>query len=219
MQKLTDELIALRASKEIKQGSYICLGGGIPLLVGLFIDPSKSVMVTENGVAGYGSITTDPEQMDGELVNAHGQPVLAWPGMSIFDMCTALSIIRRGDLIDLAFLGAFQVSAKGDLANWMIPGQRGAIGGAMDVAIGCRRLVVMMQSVTAKGEPRLVNECNYPLTARRRVDRIVTDLGVFDITSDGVVLREVVRGTTPEEVQAVSEPRLIIARDLKEIEL
>jgi 3-oxoacid CoA-transferase subunit B len=219
MQKLTDELIALRASKEITPGIYVNLGAGIPLLVGMYVDPDQVVLVTENGIMGYGPLTTEPSEMDGELVNALGQPVLPWPGMSSFDMCTALAIIRRGDLIDLAIMGGFQVSEKGDLANWNVPGWAGNIGGAMDVAIGCRRLVVLMNSVTKKGEPRLVKECSYPLTAKRCVNRVITDIAVIDVTSNGMVLKEVVHGITPEEVQAVTEAKLIIAKDLKEVEL
>lgn len=219
MERLTHELMAVRASREVKPNTYVNLGAGLPLISGQFIDPNEVVQLTETGVLGYGPVTTEPSEMDGELVNAYAQPITRFPGMSIFDMCTALAIMRRGNLVDLTILGGLQVSEKGDLANWVYPGRAGSIGGAMDAAVGCKRLVVLMEHTTRKGEPRLLKECSYPLTAKRCVNRVITDIAVIDITPQGMVLKEVVHGTTPEEVQAVTEPKLKIAEDLREMDL
>jgi 3-oxoacid CoA-transferase subunit B len=217
---LSRELIALRAAKGLSEGMYINLGIGLPTLVSQFIPEGMEVMLhAENGVLGYGSITTENKEMDIDLVNAGLQPVTLRPGASFFNHADSFAMIRGGH-IDLAILGGYQVSDKGDLANWTTSSEKvGAVGGAMDLACGVRRVIVLMQHVTTSGKPRIVKQCTYPLTAREVVDTIITDLAVIEVGKDGLVLKEIAPGWTYREVQAVTEPKLIIAPDLKEIEL
>lgn len=217
---LSRELIALRATKELRDGMYVNLGIGLPTLVSQFIPEDIEVMLhSENGVLGYGTITTDGKQMDIDLVNAGLQPVTLRPGASFFNHADSFAMIRGGH-IDLVILGGYQVSEKGDLANWTTSLERtGAIGGAMDLAYGVKRVVVLMQHVTASGEPRIVMQCTYPLTAREVVDTIITDLAVIEVAAEGLVVKETAPGWTAEEVQAITEPKLMVAPDLKEMEL
>lgn len=217
---LTRELIALRAAKELTEGLYINLGIGLPTLVSQFIPEGVEVMLhAENGVLGYGSITTEGSEMDIDLVNAGLQPVTLRPGASFFNHADSFAMIRGGH-IDLAILGGYQVSEKGDLANWTASSEKvGAVGGAMDLACGVRRVIVLMQHVTTSAKPRIVKQCTYPLTARKVVDTIITDLAVIEVSKEGLVLKEVAPGWTVEEVQAVTEPKLITASNLKKIEL
>ncbi len=217
--RLDEQTIALRAAKEFEDGMVINLGYGMPALCANFIPEGRTVFFqSENGVLGYGSLGTD-EEKDYELINASDQPVTRLPGMCFFDSAASFDMIRGGH-IDLVILGAYQVSEKGDLANWGRPGRPATgMGGAMDLAVGSKRLMVMMLHTTKEGEARIVKQCTFPLTAKNCVKKIFTDIAVIDVTEKGLLLREIAPGWTAEEVQALTEPKLILAEDLKEIEL
>ncbi len=217
--RLDEQTIALRAAKEFEDGMVINLGYGMPALCANFIPEDRTVFFqSENGILGYGSLGSD-EEKDYELINASDQPVTPLPGMCFFDSAASFDMIRGGH-IDLVILGAYQVSEKGDLANWGRPGRPATgMGGAMDLATGSKKLMVMMLHTTKEGTPRIVRECSFPLTAKNCVSKIFTDISVIDVTKQGLVLREQAPGWTVEEVQALTEPKLILAEDLKEIEL
>jgi 3-oxoacid CoA-transferase subunit B len=217
--RLDEETIALRAAKEFEDGMVVNLGYGMPGLCANFIPEGRTVFFqSENGTLGYGPLLTD-EEKDYELINASDQPVTPLPGMCFFDSATSFDMIRGGH-IDVVILGAYQVSEKGDLANWGRPGRPATgMGGGMDLALGGKKLMVMMLHTTKEGGPRIVRQCTFPLTARNCVKKIFTDLAVIDVTGRGLVLREVAPGWTAEEVQALTEPKLIIDEGLKEIEL
>jgi len=217
--RLDEETIALRAAKEFEDGMVVNLGYGMPGLCANFIPEGRTVFFqSENGVLGYGPLLTD-EEKDYELINASDQPVTPLPGMCFFDSATSFDMIRGGH-IDVVILGAYQVSEKGDLANWGRPGRPATgMGGGMDLALGGKKLMVMMLHTTKEGGPRIVRQCTFPLTARNCVNKIFTDIAVIDVTKQGLVLREVAPGLTAEEVQALTEPKLIVGEDLKEIEL
>jgi 3-oxoacid CoA-transferase B subunit len=217
--RLDEQTIALRAAKEFGDGMVINLGYGMPALCANFIPEGRTVFFqSENGVLGYGALGTD-EEKDYELINASDQPVTPLPGMCFFDSATSFDMIRGGH-IDMVILGAYQVSEKGDLANWGRPGRPATgMGGGMDLATGCKELVVMMLHTTKEGGPRIVRQCTFPLTAKNCVNKIFTDLAVLDVTPKGLILREVAPGWTAEEVQGLTEAKLISAEDLKEIEL
>jgi len=217
--RLDEQTIALRVAKEFEDGMTINLGYGMPGLCATFIPESRTVYFNgENGILGYGTLGED-EQKDYELINASDQPVTPAPGMCFFDSATSFDMIRGGH-IDLVVLGAYQVSQTGDLANWGRPGRPATgMGGAMDLAVGCRSLIVMMRHTTKDGAPRIVKQCSFPLTARRCVDKIFTDLAVIDVTEQGLVLKEIAPGWTAEQVQELTEAPLIVSADLKEIEL
>jgi 3-oxoacid CoA-transferase subunit B len=197
----------------------INLGYGMPALCANFIPEGRTVFFqSENGVLGFGPLGTD-EEKDYELINASDQPVTPLPGMSFFDSGISFDMIRGGH-IDMVILGAYQVSEKGDLANWGRPGRPATgMGGGMDLASGSKQLMVMMLHTTKEGGARIVRQCTFPLTAKNCVNKIFTDMAVIDVTKQGLVLREVAPGWTAEEVQALTEPKLIVAKDLKEIEL
>jgi 3-oxoacid CoA-transferase subunit B len=217
--RLDEQTIALRAAKEFKDGMVINLGYGMPALCANFIPEDRTVFFqSENGIMGFGPLGSD-EEKDYELINASDQPVTPLPGMCFFDSAASFDMIRGGH-IDLVVLGAYQVSEKGDLANWGRPGRPATgMGGGMDLAIGCKQLVVMMLHTTKEGGPRIVRQCTFPLTAKKCVNKIFTDLAVIDVTKQGFILREVAPGWTAEEVQGLTEAKLIFAEDLKEIEL
>jgi 3-oxoacid CoA-transferase subunit B len=217
--RLSRDLIALRVARELRDGYCVNLGIGLPTMVSNFIPEDMEITLhAENGILGYGRIANE-EEIDADLVNAGSQPLTLNPGASVFDSVAAFDMIRGGH-IDLAVLGAFQVSEKGDLANWMTPERKvGSIGGAMDLVCGVRKVIVAMEHTTRRGEPRLVRECTYPLTARRAVNLVVTDLAVIEVTPEGLLLKEVAPAVTADEVQALTEPRLGIAADLHEMEL
>jgi 3-oxoacid CoA-transferase subunit B len=217
--RLDEQTIALRVAKEFEDGMVINLGYGMPALCANLIPEDRTVYFhSENGVLGYGALGTD-EEKDYELINASDQPVSPVPGMCFFDSAMSFDMIRGGH-VDLVVLGAYQVSEKGDLANWGRPGRPATgMGGGMDLAAGCKRLIVMMLHTTKEGTHRIVKECSFPLTARNCVDKIFTDLAVIDVTPQGLVLKEVAPGWTAAEVQALTEAPLIITEDLKEIEL
>ncbi len=216
---LSRELIALRAAKELKSGYYVNLGIGLPTLVSSYIPEDVEVILhSENGILGFGRLASE-EEIDPDLINAGSQPITLKPGAAFFDSADAFAMMRGGH-VDLAVLGAFQVSEKGDLANWMIAGKKlGSIGGSMDLVCGVKEVIVTMEHTTSTGEPRIVKQCTYPLTARHTVNLIITNLAVIEVTPDGLWLKEVAPGVTPAEVQAVTEPRLKIARDLREMTL
>jgi len=217
--RLDEETIALRAAKEFEDGMVVNLGYGMPGLCANFIPEERTVFFqAENGILGYGPLLSD-EEKDYELINASDQPVTALPGMCFFDSATSFDMIRGGH-IDVVILGAYQVSEKGDLANWGRPGRPATgMGGGMDLALGGKKLMVMMLHTTKEGGPRIVRQCTFPLTARNCVKKIFTDIAVIDVTKQGLVLREVAPAWTAEEVQALTEARLIVGEDLKEIEL
>jgi 3-oxoacid CoA-transferase subunit B len=217
--RLDEQTIALRAAKEFKDGMVINLGYGMPALCANFIPEDRTVFFqSENGIMGFGSLGSD-EEKDYELINASDQPVTPLPGMCFFDSAASFDMIRGGH-IDLVVLGAYQVSEKGDLANWGRPGRPATgMGGGMDLATGCKQLVVMMLHTTREGGPRIVRQCTFSLTAKNCVNKIFTDLAVIDVTKQGLILREVAPGWTAEEVQGLTEAKIIFAEDLKEIEL
>jgi len=217
--KLDRQTMALRVAKEFQDGDYVNLGIGIPVLASNYVPAGREVVFeSENGVLGFGEIHT-AGQGDPDFVNAGGQPVSIIPGTCFFAHDESFSIIRGGHL-DISVMGGLQVSEKGDLANWLVPERQiGTIGGAMDLAVGARRLIIVMNHTTKEGEPRIVKKCTYPLTAVESVDLVVTDIGVIEVTRKGMVLKEVAPGWTPEEVQKVTEAKLIVAPDCHEIEL
>lgn len=219
-QRLTRELICLRIAKELKDGMYVNLGFGIPTMVSNFIPQDEDVILhAENGVLNYGETLTLEDDIDIDLVNAGCQPVRLRLGACFFDLATSFGMIR-GCHIDVTVLGAYQVSERGDLANWQIHGQKmGGIGGGMELAFACRRVVVAMEHTTRSNEPKIVKECSFPLTARHVVKTIVTDLTYINVTPQGLVLEEIAPGFSPEEIQALTEPELLISPDLKEFEL
>ena len=217
--RLDEQTIALRVAREFKDGMVINLGYGMPGLCANLIPEERTIYFhAENGVLGYGALGGD-EEKDYELINASDQPVTHMPGMCFFDSATSFDMIRGGH-IDLVVLGAYQVSQQGDLANWGRPGRPATgMGGGMDLAAGCKQVFVMMLHTTKDGAQRIVKECSFPLTAKNCVNRIFTDVAVIDVTKKGLVLQEVAPDWTAEEVQALTEAPLLIAGDLKEIEL
>jgi 3-oxoacid CoA-transferase subunit B len=216
---LTRELICLRVAKEFNDGDYVNLGIGLPTQVSNFIPEDMDVTLhCENGMMGYGRIAREDE-IDPELVNAGSQPVTLKPGASFFDSATGFAMIRGGH-IDVTVLGAFEVSEKGDLANWMrLEKGIGSVGGSMDLISGSKKVIVAMEHITRDGRPRIVRKCSQPLTGRACVDLIVTDLAVIEVTKYGLLLKEFAPGLTADNVQSVTEPRLIISPTLKEMEL
>lgn len=216
--KLTREQIAQRAARELEDGQYVNLGTGMPVLIVQFIPAGWEVILhAENGMMGYGPID-DPAEAHPDLISAGSTFVKPLPGASYFDSATAFGMIRGGH-IDVSIMGGLQVSERGDLANWAIPGRTlGGVGGAMDLVAGARRLIILMEHVAKDGVPKIVRECSYPLTGKQVVDLVITDIAVIEITPEGLVLREVAPGWTPEAVQELTEPRLIVAPDLREID-
>ena len=218
--KLTREQIAERAAQELPDGAYVNLGWGIPNLIAAYVPENAGVIFhSENGILGMGP-RARPGQEDYDLVDAMKAPVTILPGGAYFSQVDA-HMMTRGGHLDVAVLGGLQVSERGDLANWKVPGAKfsGGIGGAMDIAVGSRRLIVTMEHVTKNGEPKIVTTCTYPLTALQCVTTIVTDLAVIDVIASGLQLREVAPGVSPADVQRVTEPKLAIAARVPEMRL
>lgn len=217
---LTRELIALRVAQELREGMIVNLGIGLPTLVANFMPQDATVLLhAENGILGYGEIAAEDGSFDQDLINAGGQPVSLTPGASFFDSTASFAMIRGGH-IDVTVLGGLQVSERGDLANWSVPGRGGgAIGGAMDLAAGARRVIVAMEHATRQGESRIVRECSFPLTAERCVNLIVTNLAVIEVTEAGLVLRETAPGVSVADVQAATGASLQVSAQMRVMDL
>lgn len=218
---LPREIIALRVSREIKDNSYVNLGIGIPTLVSNWLEGRDVILQSEIGMLKTGSLA-EGDAIDQDLINASCQPVTEVDGTVYFDICESFAMIRGGH-IDVTVMGAFQVTGTGDFASWMNPGRGlsgvGNIGGSMDLASGARRLYIAMEHTTRDGIPKIVRELSYPATARKKVNKIFTDLAVIDVVQEGLLLREIYPGLTVEDIQSVTDPKLLVAEDLKEIEL
>lgn len=210
------EMIALRVSREIPDGSYVNLGIGIPTLISDWIADRDIILQSEIGMLKTGPLA-DEDNVDQDCINASCQAVCHLPGSSFFDIVDSFSMIRGGRM-DVVVMGALQVNARGDYAGWANPARGlevGNIGGSMDLCAGAKKLFLAMEHVTNSGEYKIVNELSYPITAIGKVNKIFTDLAVMEITPEGLMLEEIAPGLTAEDVQSVTEPRLIMAPDLK----
>ena len=216
--RLTREQIAQRTALELPDGAYVNLGWGIPNLIASYLPKGITVYFhSENGILGMGR-RAKPGEEDFDLVDAMKVPVTLIPGASFFHQADA-HLMTRGGHLDVAVLGAFQVSEKGDLSNWKVPGAKGSggIGGAMDIAAGAKTLIVCMEHTTKDGAPKIVKHCTYPLTCLACVDTIVTDLAVIDVKPEGLILREIAPGWTFGEVQKLTGAPLIARQKIPEM--
>lgn len=213
---LDRQTMANRIAMEFQDGWVVNLGIGIPTLCSNFVQPGKQIMYqSENGLVNYGPLAVVGEE-DPNLVNAGGQYVLEMPGMAVLDHADSFALIRGG-YVDVTVLGAYEAAANGDFANWKVAGARGgSIGGAMDLAVGAKNVFLLLEHTTRDGKPRLVERCALPVTAIGVVGLVATNLGLFQVTDAGFLMREIAPGYTPEEVQALTGANLAIAPDLRE---
>ena len=216
---LTREGIAYRVARDFVEGSYINLGVGIPSLIPAYLPPDREIFIhNENGVLGVGPLAA-PGAEDPDLVSANKEYITLLPGASVFDHAISFGMIRGGHLTH-AVMGAMEVAANGDMANWRVAGQKvPGVGGAMDLAFGVQNVWIAMTHVTNKGEPKILTQCSCPLTAPRCVRRIFTDMAVIDVTPGGLLLREVARGLDPSAVQAKTGAPLRVADDCREMDV
>ena len=220
-ERLTEELIAMRAVKELDDGDYVNLGIGIPNLCAMHIPHDKEIIFqAEHGVLGYGRLvlSSDTKNIDFDNVDSAGMPYKVQPGLCFFDIATSFSMIRNKHLISI--MGGLEVSEKGDLANWTIGGATSTgMGGAPDLAVGAKRVYILMKHTTNDDRPRIVKECSLPITAKECVDQIITDLAVIEVTDKGLLLKEIAPGWDIKEIQELTEPELIVSKVIKEIEV
>jgi acetate CoA/acetoacetate CoA-transferase beta subunit len=209
------EFIVRRVAQEFKTGAVVNLGIGMPTKVANFIpDGVEIILQSENGMVGMGPAPA-PGDEDKDLINAGNQPVTSLPGAAFFDSATSFGIIRGGH-VDFTVLGALEVDQEGNLANWIIPGKMvPGMGGAMDLVVGARKVIIAMEHCNKKGEPKILKKCRLPLTAQKQVNMIVTEKGVMEIVPEGILLKEIAPGLSVQDIQDATEAELIISPDLK----